>query len=156
MSKPIILLFLLFIIPFVIRSQSQDSIGTIYVKKKEKGTLSSGDVVLFTEIYTVVEQWAEYPGGGAAMNEFIKKNFIVPQEAFDKGISGTVFCQFLIDTDGTLKDIKVVRGVPNCAPCDAEALRVIKLMPKWIPARQGGRPVSLLMTIPVKFRFNSQ
>ncbi len=101
------------------------------------------------EIFTVVEESPSFPGGADSLYSFIKRNIKYPEEAINNGISGTVFISFVVETDGTLSNIKVIRGVHPAL--DAEAIRVIKLMPKWIPGKQRGIVVSTSFNIPIKF-----
>ena len=88
------------------------------------------------------------------MNEFIDAAFVVPQQAIDRGISGTIVVSCIVDISGELTDVKIAKGHPNCPDCNAEALRVVNQMPLWIPGRQGGKAVPVMVSIPVKFRFN--
>jgi periplasmic protein TonB len=133
-----------------------DSVGTIYVKKKKANDTIIEENRPVEDVFIITENMPEFPSAlaGMTVNQFIAANYVVPQEAFNKGISGTVYVSFVVDTDGTLKDIEVGRGVPGCRQCDEEALRVMRLMPAWIPGTQGGVPVPVKMSIPVKFRFN--
>jgi TonB family protein len=142
------LLFSCFLFHFALLAQPGDSIGTLYVKKKKDTLANNANVFLLTE------SMPAFPvNGGEGMEEFIHRNFKVPKEAFNKGISGTVIVQVLVDKNGNLTQPGVTRGIDGCKPCDAEALRVVKLMPAWIPAYQDGKPVPVRMSIPVKFRF---
>jgi|GEM_PF-1715326 len=104
------------------------------------------------KIYTLVEQNAEYNGGTAALLKFISSTIIYPEYAKDNDIKGRVYLQFVVRTDGSLTDIKVARSVPSGKMLDDEAIRVIKLTSgRWKPARQNGKPVSCIMTLPVVF-----
>jgi periplasmic protein TonB len=143
--------FTLFLLPLIAQAQSPpDSIGTIHVKKKR----SSSNDNLKEEVYIIVQEMPSFPPGGITMSQFIDAAFVVPQRAIDMGISGTVVISCLVNSDGELKDIKVGRGVPNCPDCNAEAVRVVSQMPLWIPGRHNGRAVPVMVSIPVKFRFN--
>ena len=104
------------------------------------------------QIYTVVEQMPEYPGGTDALLKFIDANIKYPAEAKQKGIEGKVLVQFIIDEKGNVVDLKVLKGIGY--GCDEEALRVIKLLPGWIPGKQGGKPVKVKMVIPFSFKLN--
>ena len=101
------------------------------------------------EIFTVIEQMAEFPGGKQALADFLKKNLRFPEKAKAAGISGTVYVQFTVNADGSLSDIKVLRGIGY--GCDEEAIRLIKLMPGWVPAKQRGKAVKSTMNLPVTF-----
>lgn len=95
---------------------------------------------------------AEFPGGQSAMNNYVKENFRYPQEAQDLGIQGKCYVSFIIEPDGSITDVRVIRGVPDCHECDKEAVRLIKGMPKWIPATHNGVPVQSKYTTFLSFR----
>ena len=104
-----------------------------------------------SEVYTgAVEVLPEYPGGTAAMFEFIQKNVKYPESAKEKGIEGKVYVQFVVEKDGSLSSFQVLRGVSE--DIDAEAIRVLKSMPKWKPGMQDGEPVRVQYTMPFKFQ----
>lgn len=96
-----------------------------------------------------IEIQPEFPGGLRAMSEFLAKNLKYPSPAQRSGIQGKVYLSFVIDTDGALADIQVVRGIGF--GCDEEAIRVLKLMPQWKPGRQSGRAVKVKFSMPVVF-----
>jgi periplasmic protein TonB len=101
------------------------------------------------EIFTVVEEQPQYPGGEPAQSKFLKDNIKYPLEARELGIQGKVYVTFVVEIDGTISDTRILRGIGG--GCDEEAIRVIKAMPKWIPGKQRGVPVRVQFTIPVKF-----
>lgn len=101
-------------------------------------------------IHVVVERMPEFPGGEAAMNQFISRNIRYPVIAQENGIQGRVVVQFVVNTDGKIVDVEVVRGVEESL--DKEAVRVIKAMPPWNPGRQGGKNVRVKYTLPIRFR----
>jgi periplasmic protein TonB len=90
-----------------------------------------------------------FPGGEKKLNKFLAKNIRYPSGAFSKHIQGKVLLSVIIEKDGSLTDIKVVKGVAS--DIDAEAIRVMNLSPKWNPGYQGGRPVRVLYMQPVNF-----
>lgn len=151
------LLLLAFLLPLAAAAQPEfsDSTGTVHVKKKNSKTDPS--IVPAKETFVIVEEMPSFPTAetGITMEDFIKRNFIVPQEAFDKGLSGAVIVQFVVEANGELTGIKVKKGITGCPACDAEALRVVQMMPPWHPGFQNGRPVPVVLSIPVKFRFNN-
>jgi periplasmic protein TonB len=104
-------------------------------------------------IFTVVEQQAEYPGGLQAMAKFLQKNMKYPAVARRMGIEGSVFVSFVIDREGVISDIQVVKGIS--AECDKEAARVIKLMPPWKPGKQNGKAVKCRFVLPIKFKLEA-
>ena len=102
------------------------------------------------EIFMVVEEMPEPPGGIAALMQFLGKNIKYPTIAQENGIQGRVTVQFVVNRDGTIVDPVVIRGVDPSL--DKEAVRVIMSMPKWKPGKQGGKTVRVKYTVPVTFR----
>ena len=86
------------------------------------------------ETYEIVEKQPEFPGGLAAMQEYLANNIIYPIEAIESGIQGMVYIKFLVTKSGEIEQLKIVRGVDDLL--DNEAKRVILLMPKWVPGEQ--------------------
>ena len=106
-----------------------------------------------SEVYTgVVDVMPEYPGGMNAMFDFIQKNVKYPESAKKKGIEGKVYVQFVVEKDGSISDINILRGVSK--DIDAEAVRVVKAMPKWKPGIQKGKPVRVQYTMPFSFKLS--
>ena len=102
------------------------------------------------EIFEVVENAPEFPGGMPACLQFLYKNIKYPPIAQENGTQGQVVLQFVVERDGSIGDIKVVKSVDPYL--DKEALRVVKTMPKWKPGMQRGKPVRCRFTLPVRFR----
>ena len=102
-------------------------------------------------IFVVVESMPEFPGGAQAMMRYIAENIKYPVIAQENGIQGRVICQFVVEKDGKVSDIQVVRSSGE-ASLDKEAQRVIGSMPKWKPGKQRGKPVRVKYTLPVNFR----
>jgi protein TonB len=100
-------------------------------------------------IFLVVENMPEFPGGEAAMYKFIGNNMDYPRMAKESGISGRVFVTFVVERDGSVTDVQILRGIGG--GCDEEAVRVIKMMPKWTPGKQRGKPVRVQYRMPIKF-----
>lgn len=101
-------------------------------------------------IFEVVEEAPEFPGGMTALMQFLSKNIKYPTIAQENGTQGRVTVQFVVNRDGSIVDVKVLRGVDPYL--DKEAIRVISSMPKWIPGKQRGKPVRVKYTVPVMFR----
>ncbi|HOJ66352.1 MAG TPA: energy transducer TonB [Paludibacteraceae bacterium] len=101
-------------------------------------------------IFQVVETMPQFPGGEQALFKFLNENIKYPVIAQENGIQGRVICQFVVNTDGSIVDIQVVRGVDPSL--DKEAVRVIQSMPKWIPGKQRGKPVRVRFTLPINFK----
>ena len=101
-------------------------------------------------IFQVVEKMPSFPGGDAALFKFLGENVKYPVIAQENGVQGRVICQFVVNRDGSIVDVEVVRSVD--ASLDKEAIRVIKSMPKWSPGQQRGKPVRVKYTLPVNFK----
>lgn len=104
-------------------------------------------------VYPVVEQQPEYTGGDEARIKFMVENIKYPEEAKKAGIQGKVFVTFVIQADGAVTDVKVLRGIGG--GCDEEAVRVVKMMPNWIPGKEQGKNVAVQFNLPIKFRLDS-
>ena len=102
-------------------------------------------------VFVVVEKMPEFPGGQQALFKYLSENVKYPVIAQENGIQGRVICQFVVNKDGSIVDVEVVRsgGDPSL---DKEAIRVIKSMPKWKPGKQRGKPVRVKYTVPVNFK----
>lgn len=97
----------------------------------------------------VAEKMPEFPGGNIKLTKFIENALKFPQISKSQGVQGNVYLSFVVDTTGKLKNIKVNRGISM--ECDQEALRIVKLMPKWIPAEHNGKKVEVTINLPIKF-----
>lgn len=102
------------------------------------------------EVLQVVEQMPEFPGGMKALMKFLSENIRYPSVAQDNGIQGRVMLDFVVNKDGSIVDVHVLKGVD--ASLDNEAVRVVKSMPKWSPGRQRGKAVRVKYVLPVVFR----
>ena len=102
------------------------------------------------QIFTVVEEMPEFPGGMNELLKYLAKSIKYPVIAQENGIQGRVICAFVVNRDGSIVDAEVLRGVDPSL--DKEALRVIMSMPKWKPGKQRGKPVRVKYTVPVTFR----
>ena len=106
------------------------------------------------EIFTVVEEMPQFPGGMGEAMKFLAQNIKYPVAALQAKIEGRVIVQFLVKENGKVADIKVMRGVSP--ELDAEAMRVVGLMPDWIPGKQRGKAVAVKYTMPIMFRLQNQ
>lgn len=104
-------------------------------------------------LYIYDERVPSFPGGEEALSKYLAENIIYPKEAKEKGIKGRVYLEFVINNDGSVTDVKVIRGAGNTS-LDEEAARVVKNMPKWIPGKKGGKTVSGKFTLPVVFKLD--
>ena len=102
------------------------------------------------EIFTIVEDQPNPKGGMAAFYEYVGKKLKYPAQARRMGIEGKVFVEFVVDKDGSITDVKAIKGIG--AGCDEEAIRVIQTAPKWNPGKQRGRPVKVRMILPITFK----
>lgn len=107
------------------------------------------EVVAEMEIFTVVEAMPTFPGGDTERMRFLQENIKYPQMARESGIQGTVYVTFVVEPNGSVSDVRILRGIGG--GCDEEAIRVIKLMPKWEPGMQRGKPVRVQFNMPIKF-----
>lgn len=117
---------------------------TVTVQEEEE------DVVEEQEIFEVVEKMPAFPGGDAALLQWLSKNMKYPAIAQENGVSGRVVVAFVVERDGSIADVKVERGVDPYL--DKEAVRVVGMMPKWSPGEQRGKPVRTRFRVPVTFR----
>lgn len=101
-------------------------------------------------IFDVVEENAEFPGGLPKMYEFLANNMKYPPMAKEAGVQGKVYVQFIVFKDGSIGEVKVLRGIGS--GCDEEAMRVVKAMPKWNPGKQRKVPVSSRFNLPIVFK----
>jgi len=104
------------------------------------------------EILTIVEEMPSFPGGNDALRIYLQKNLKYTPLAQKMGLEGKVFVQFVVGKDGTLSEIKVIRGIG--AGLDEEAVRVMTNSPKWNPGKQRGRPVKTRIVVPLSFTLN--
>ena len=101
------------------------------------------------EVFTVVENMPQFPGGEEARIKYMVESIKYPESAKKEGLQGTVYISFVVEKDGQIADAKVLRGIGKA--CDAEALRVVSEMPKWIPGTQKGQAVRVQFNMPIKF-----
>ena len=104
-------------------------------------------------IFQVVEEMPQFPGGMGEAMKFLAKNMKYPVAAQQAKIEGRVIVQFVVEKDGSVSDVKVMRGVNS--ELDAEAIRVVSMMPKWIPGKQRGKAVAVKYTMPIMFRLQT-
>ena len=106
--------------------------------------------VVEQEIFKIVEEMPSFPGGEGKLMEYVSKNIKYPQIARETGIQGRVFVNFVVEPDGSVSNVTVLRGIGG--GCDEEAMRVVKNMPKWKPGKQRGKAVRVQYMLPVNFR----
>ena len=101
-------------------------------------------------VYDVVEVMPQYPGGQTAMLKYIMENIKYPKQAMKEGIQGRVTVSFIVEKDGRVSNVRLLRSVQSAL--DKEAVRVVKSMPKWTPGKQNGKPVRVRFNLPVMFK----
>ena len=121
-----------------------------YVATEVQGEVESPE----NEIYQIVEQMPEFPGGEAELFHYISKNIHYPQKAREKGIQGRVFIGFIVEKDGSISNVRNLRGVDS--ELDAEAIRVVESMPRWKPGMHRGEPVRVSYQIPIVFKLEDK
>ena len=142
---------------------SKLSVGSFDVKgNDEGGEVLKAKEVIATEpvkpkeeenkVFDVVEQMPSFPGGNAALMNYLGQNIKYPVIAEENGIQGRVIVQFVVGKDGHISDVRVAKSVDPSL--DKEAVRVVKGMPRWIPGKQNGQAVTVRYTLPVTFRLN--
>ncbi|MFO8129574.1 MAG: energy transducer TonB [Bacteroidales bacterium] len=107
------------------------------------------EVVEEAPIFMVVESMPEFPGGTENLYKYLGENIKYPQMAKESGIQGIVYVTFVVEKDGSVTDVRVLRGIGG--GCDEEAIRVVESMPKWNPGKQRGKSVRVQYNLPVKF-----
>ena len=112
-------------------------------------TLAAEEEIVEEEIFVVVENEPEFPGGMDSLMAFLARNIVYPKTAKENGIHGKVFLTFCVEKDGSISNIKVLRDIGG--GCGAEAVRVVKMMPKWTPGKQRGKAVRVQYNLPIQF-----
>ena len=135
-------LMLLVVVFVPARANAQD--------KTEKTTQTRKDTTTDDKVYEVCEQMPIFEGGDAALLKYLRENLKYPDNTKDRGVQGRLVIGFIVEKDGSLTDVKVLRHVD--VALDAEALRVVKGMPKWIPGCQDEQLVRVRYNVPVSFR----
>ena len=104
------------------------------------------------QIFDVVETQPNPPGGMSGWNKYLSNNLKYPTQARRMGVEGTVIVVFVINTDGSIQDVEVLRGIGG--GCDEEAVKVVTKAPKWEPGKQRGKPVRTRMRLPIRFKLS--
>lgn len=104
------------------------------------------------EVFTVVESVAEFPGGVFAMQKFLMNNIQLPEIVQKNEVSGKVFLKFIVDENGAITNVELLKKLIDCPECDEEAIRLVKSMPQWKPALMQGWPVKCYFNLPISFR----
>lgn len=114
--------------------------------------VNSEGIQTFMEVYEYdyVDVKPVFPGGYDKLLGFVNQTRVYPSKAYRKGVQGRVMCSFVINTDGTVSNVKVLRGVETTL--NAEAVRILESMPQWTPGHMEGKPVPVRMVYPIAFR----
>ncbi|MBR5081786.1 MAG: energy transducer TonB [Bacteroidales bacterium] len=120
----------------------------------EMPEITTGEVEGESDVYQIVEQMPEFPGGEVELFHYISKNIHHPQEAKEKGVQGRVFIGFVIEKDGSISNVRNLRGVDS--ELDAEAMRIVESMPKWKPGMHNGEFVRVSYQIPIHFKLEDK
>lgn len=132
--------------------EGNDEVGGSVLKAKEDipAPEPPKHVVEETKIFTVVEQMPMFPGGDAALMGYLRDNIHYPTVAAENGVQGRVVVGFVVERDGSITDVNILRSVDPSL--DREAMRVVKSMPRWTPGKQNGSAVRVKYQVPVTFR----
>lgn len=131
--------------------EGNDEVGGAVLKAKEEiAAPEPPKHVEETKVFTVVEQMPMFPGGDAALMSYLANNIHYPTVAAENGVQGRVVVGFVVERDGSITDVSVLRGVDPSL--DREAMRVVKSMPRWTPGKQNGSAVRVKYQVPVAFR----
>jgi TonB family protein len=118
-------------------------------KQEKQGTNQLKSASIREDVFVVVEEAPEYPGGVTELRKFLAQHVNYPAEAQKNGTQGKVYVTFVVNKDGSVSDAKIARGVDPLL--DAEAVRIVNTLPKWKPGRQSGRDVAVQFTVPINF-----
>lgn len=130
--------------------EGNDEVGGEVLKAKEDIKAPEPPKHEANKIFTVVEQMPMYPGGDAALMQYLSSNIHYPAVAAENGVQGRVVVGFVVERDGSITDVNVMRSVDPSL--DREAVRVVKNMPRWTPGKQNGSAVRVKYQVPVTFR----
>jgi protein TonB len=106
------------------------------------------------EVFTIAEVMPEFPGGKEALFAYIGKNLKYPEQAVEEGVEGVVFVTFVVEADGKITGVKVLRGIGF--GCDEEAVRVVRGMPNWTPGKQLGKAVRVKYNLPIRYKLAAE
>jgi periplasmic protein TonB len=131
-------------------TETKESVGDEFAPPEEE----TGPPILEqkeAEPETFVDEEAEFPGGYQGMMAFIQKNLVYPETAIENNVQGKCFLRFVVSVSGTISNVTVTKGVPDCPECDKAAVKAIRAMPNWKPGKLNGRSVSSYCSIPINF-----
>jgi len=140
--KAILMLALLAAGPVL--SQTGEGSGT----KPENGSVDT------SKVYTFPDDLATFPGGRAEIDAFINEHVRYTEKTKKRKYRGKCYMKFVVDAEGIVRNVQVTRGIVDCPECEQEAIRLIQMMPKWIPGKIGGKAVKSYFIIPVNFELS--
>lgn len=126
-----------------------EATSTTVVKEYVPIVVEKEEEIAEEVIFTVVEENPGFPGGEEARMKYLQQNLKYPQMARESGIQGTVYVTFVVEKDGSITDVRILRGIGG--GCDEEAARVVKAMPRWNPGKQRGQSVRVQFNLPIRF-----
>jgi protein TonB len=129
--------------------EGNDAFGEVV---KDEGEPTQTEKPKEPEVFEYVEEFAEFPGGPAALKKYLAENIIYPPTAVELGVQGTVFVRFIVSERGNISNVRVTKGIPDCDECSEEAIRVFKSMPDWKPAKNNGKNVNSYFNSKVTFK----
>jgi protein TonB len=125
---------------------------SVVAQDNKQGTIKGKKKPGSNEVYPFIDQMPVFQGGDMQLSRFIQDNLLYPISALENGLSGTVYITFIIRQNGNIENAIVLRGITGCPECDAEALRVVNLMPPFIPGKKDGSPASVQFNLSFRFR----
>jgi periplasmic protein TonB len=148
MFNSLLFIAICFFFSYPLNAQQNDSIPQTKIDSVPESSVTKQDS-LEKSVFVMVEEMPRFPGGEDNLFKYLKKNIHYPELAREKGIKGRVYITFIINKEGQVKDVKVLRGIGG--GCDEEARRVVAEMPDWIPGKQDGKNVIVQFNLPVNF-----
>lgn len=143
-----LLLTFLLMINYQLQSQVKPGQDTIVTARAPDGATDTTDI-----IYQIAEEQASFPGGIEELYRYLSHNLKYPEEAREMELEGMVYVEFIVEKDGSITNVRVIHSVAH-ASLNAAAIEVVKEMPKWLPARQRGKPVRSIFVLPVQFKLS--
>ncbi len=130
------------------------SLGNVIIAQEafDKAPDFIADSTAEQPFFLLAEQMPQFPGGMDGLSKYLSETIVYPPTAAENGVTGKVYVSFIVNEDGSVDNIEILRGVEPAI--NTEAIRVISLMPKWIPGMQGGKNVKVKYTLPINFRLN--
>lgn len=139
--------------PQQISQQNSDNkvqVSTLKTNEDKHAEIEAREIFDEQEVFQIVEKMPAFPGGEQELMEYIANNVVYPEKAREEGIRGRVFVGFVVEPDGSISNVKMLRSIGG--GCDEEAMRVVKSMPKWKPGIQDGKAVRVFYQIPIFFK----